>query len=128
VAGIVASVRRTLTLLLAVTSAIVLVVATATAATEPIVSPKADPYYRFGGLKDTKGFGRVKPHEIYYGGTRPGSSAISNGMAGAGESLAVPAWDGSSGVTSQLTRDILRSRPSSRPSSGVGRASQRTTG
>jgi hypothetical protein len=44
----------------------------AVAAIEPIVSPKADPYYRYGGLKGTKGFGRVKPREIYYGGDPTG--------------------------------------------------------
>lgn len=64
--------RRTLILLLLVTSTAVLLVATAAAAIEPIVSPKADPYYRYGGLKATKGFGHVKPREIYYGGDPTG--------------------------------------------------------
>ena len=41
---------------------------TAVAAKPPMVSPKADPYYPYGGLKGTKGFGQVKPREIYYGG------------------------------------------------------------
>ncbi|MGB0094026.1 MAG: hypothetical protein WBP81_16025 [Solirubrobacteraceae bacterium] len=57
--------RRTPILLLVVRSIAVLLVATAAAAVEPIVSPKAFPYYRFDGLKGTKGFGRVKPREIY---------------------------------------------------------------
>jgi hypothetical protein len=61
-----------LILLLLVTSAAVLLVATVAAAIEPIVSPKADPYYRYGGLKGAKGFGRVKPREIYYGGDPTG--------------------------------------------------------
>ena len=43
--------RRTLILLLLVTSTTVSLVATATAAIEPIVSPRADPYYRYSGLK-----------------------------------------------------------------------------
>jgi hypothetical protein len=64
--------RRTLIFLLLVTSIAVLLVATAAASIEPIVSPKADPYYRYGGLKGTKGFGRVKPREIYYGGDPTG--------------------------------------------------------
>ena len=50
----------------------VVLVARAAASMEPIISPKADPYYRYGGLKGTKGFGRVKPHEIYYGGDTTG--------------------------------------------------------
>lgn len=64
--------RRARIALLLVSSIAVAVVASATAATEPIVSPKADPYYRYGGLKGTKGFGRVKPHEIFYGGDPTG--------------------------------------------------------
>ena len=64
--------RRTLILVLLVTATAVLLVATTAAATEPIVSPKADPYFRFGGLKGTKGFGRIKPREIYYGGDPTG--------------------------------------------------------
>jgi hypothetical protein len=78
-----------------------LLVATAAASIEPIVSPKADPYYRYGGLNGTKGFGRVKPREIYYGGDPTG-----------------------------LVCDIhsQRLRPSSRPSSAHGRVGRRTTG
>jgi hypothetical protein len=79
VVDIVASTRRALILLVVVTWSLVvvtgsaaLVVATATAASEPIVSPKADPYYRFGGPQGTKGFGRVKPREIYYEGDPTG--------------------------------------------------------
>jgi hypothetical protein len=69
----VATMRRTLILvLLFVTSTAVALAATATAATEPIVSPKADPYYRYSGLKGTKGFGRVMPREIFYGGDPTG--------------------------------------------------------
>lgn len=64
--------RRTLILLPLVTPTAVLLAATAVAAIEPIVSPKADPYYRDGGLKRTKGFGQVKPREIYYGGDPTG--------------------------------------------------------
>jgi hypothetical protein len=64
--------RRTLILLLLVTSTTVSLVATATAAIEPIVSPRADPYYRYSGLKGTKGFGQVKPREIFYGGDPTG--------------------------------------------------------
>ena len=52
--------------------AVAVAVAVAAAATEPIVSPKAYPYYRDGGLKGTKGFGQVKPREIYYGGDPTG--------------------------------------------------------
>jgi hypothetical protein len=63
--------RRILILLIVTLSAGSLV-ATATAAVQPIVSPKADPYYRFGGLKGTKGFGQVKPREIFYGGDPTG--------------------------------------------------------
>jgi hypothetical protein len=37
-----------------------------------IISPKADSYYRYGGLKGTKGFGRVKPRTIDYGGDPTG--------------------------------------------------------
>jgi hypothetical protein len=59
-------------ILLFVTSIAVLLVATATAAVEPIVSPKAFPYYRFDGVKGTKGFGQVKPRVIYYGGDPTG--------------------------------------------------------
>jgi hypothetical protein len=62
-------VRRKVFLVLAM-SAVALLAATATAATEPIVSPKADPYYP--GLQGTKGFGQVKPREIYYGGDPTG--------------------------------------------------------
>lgn len=68
----VAPVRRTLTLLLLATSSNVFLVGTALAAIQPIVSPKADPYVRYGGLKGTQGFGRVKPREIYYGGDPTG--------------------------------------------------------
>jgi len=64
--------RRTLILLLFVASSAVLLVANAAATVRPIVSPKADPYYRFGGLKGTKGFGRVRPREIYSGGDPTG--------------------------------------------------------
>ena len=68
----VATMRRTLIIVLLVTSPAVALVATAAAATQPIVSPKADPYYRYGGLKGTKGFGHVKPREIFYGGDPTG--------------------------------------------------------
>jgi hypothetical protein len=64
--------RRARILLLFAISIALALVASATAATEPIVSPKADPYYRYGGLKGTKGFGQVKPHEIFYGGDPTG--------------------------------------------------------
>ena len=64
--------RRTLIPLSLVMSTAVVLVATAAAASEPIVSPKADPYYRYGGLRGTKGFGRVKPREIFYGGDPTG--------------------------------------------------------
>lgn len=67
-----APVRRTLVLLLLVTSTAVALVSSAAAATEPIVSPKADPYFHNGGLKRTKGFGRVEPREIFYGGDPTG--------------------------------------------------------
>jgi hypothetical protein len=33
---------------------------------------EARPYYRYAGLKGTKGFGQVKPREIYYGGDPTG--------------------------------------------------------
>jgi hypothetical protein len=37
------------------------------------VSPKADPYYsQPNGLRNTKGFGQVKPHTIFYGGDPTG--------------------------------------------------------
>ncbi len=68
----VASVRRMLIFLLLVTSIAVLLAATATVSIEPIVSPKADPYYQYGGLKGAKGFGRGKPRKIYYGGDPTG--------------------------------------------------------
>lgn len=64
--------RRTLIILLVAMSTAVLFVATAVAAIQPIVSPKAYPYYRYGGLRGTKGFGQVRPHEIYYGGDPTG--------------------------------------------------------
>ncbi|HUO74095.1 MAG TPA: hypothetical protein VMU39_25200 [Solirubrobacteraceae bacterium] len=63
--------RRTL-IILVVTAIAVVLVATATAAQQPIISPKADPYYRYDGLRGTKGFGLVKPREIYYGGDPTG--------------------------------------------------------
>ena len=46
--------------------------ATAFADSGPIVSPAADPYYKYGGLKNTKGFGKAKPSEIFYGGDPTG--------------------------------------------------------
>lgn len=57
---------------LAVASSALALVATAAAASTPIVSPKADPYYRYGGLRGTRGFGQVKPREIFYGGDPTG--------------------------------------------------------
>jgi hypothetical protein len=64
--------RRASAVLLALTFAMTGLVASAGAASAPIVSPKADPYYRYGGLSGTKGFGQVKPREIYYGGDPTG--------------------------------------------------------
>ena len=65
--------RRTLIfVLLIVASTVGAVVAnTAAAATEPIVSPTADPYYHFN-FSGAKGFGQVKPREIFYGGDPTG--------------------------------------------------------
>jgi hypothetical protein len=45
--------------------------ASAAAAIEPILSPRAYPYLR-DGLKGTKGFGEVKPQTIFYGGDPTG--------------------------------------------------------
>jgi hypothetical protein len=53
-------------------SGVVALAASALAASEPIVSPNADPYYRYSGLRGTKGFGQVKPREIFYGGDPTG--------------------------------------------------------
>jgi hypothetical protein len=39
---------------------------------QPILSPKAYPYLRFSGLKNTIGFGQVKPRKIYFGGDETG--------------------------------------------------------
>lgn len=47
--------------------------ATASAAlAQPILGPKAYPYYQYDGLQGTKGFGQVKPRTIYYGGDPTG--------------------------------------------------------
>jgi hypothetical protein len=44
------------------------------------VSPKADPYYsQPNGLRNTKGFGQVKPHTIFYGGD-PTSASAAGGL------------------------------------------------
>lgn len=67
-----AAAHRSVTGALLVMSAAVALAATATAATRPIVSPRADPYYRSGGLKGTEGFGQVKPRVIFYGGDPTG--------------------------------------------------------
>ena len=48
--------RRTSMMLVVIVSATIAIAATAAAAVEPIVSPRADPYLR-DGLKGTKGFG-----------------------------------------------------------------------
>jgi hypothetical protein len=42
------------------------------AGASPIVSPTADPYYKYGGLHGTRGFGQVRPREIFYGGDPTG--------------------------------------------------------
>ena len=89
--------RRKLSFLLLVTSTAVLVVATAAAAVQPIVSPKADPYYRFGGLKGTKGFGQVKPREI-------APEARASLKAGLKVGCPPVFWDGA-------VRQLLRSEP-----------------
>lgn len=64
--------RRISSLLLLVLSIAAVVATTASAARQPIVSPTADPYYRYGGLRGTEGFGQVKPREIFYGGDPTG--------------------------------------------------------
>ncbi len=64
--------RRPLILLLLAIPIAVAVAAASAAATAPIVSPKADPYYRYGGLRGTKGFGQTRPRTIYYGGDETG--------------------------------------------------------
>ena len=48
------------------------VIAASAATRWPILGPKAYPYLKYTGLKGTKGFGQVKPHEIYYGGDPTG--------------------------------------------------------
>ena len=53
-------------------AAMALLGATAFADSRPIVSPTADPYYKYGGLKNTKGFAQAKPREIFYGGDPTG--------------------------------------------------------
>jgi len=62
--------RRLILLALAVATALVLA-ANAIAVTAPIVSPVADPYYH-DNFSGAKGFGQVKPREIFYGGDPTG--------------------------------------------------------
>jgi hypothetical protein len=64
--------RHFSTLLLAVLTATVLVASAASAVAAPIVGGPADPYFKFGGLRGTRGFGQVKPREIFYGGDESG--------------------------------------------------------
>jgi hypothetical protein len=64
--------RRVGLLALVWSASVVALAETASAAVQPIVSPKADPYYRYGGLRGTRGFGDVKPREIFYGGDPTG--------------------------------------------------------
>ncbi len=42
--------------------------AAADAAAATVISPKANPYYKYSGSRGTKGFGKVKPRLISYGG------------------------------------------------------------
>ena len=64
--------RRALILLLLPASILAALGTDAAATTAPIVSPKAFPYYRYDGLRGTRGFEKVKPGEIYYGGDPTG--------------------------------------------------------
>ena len=64
--------RRALIVLLVPAALVACLAATAAAATEPILGPKAYPYYHTGGLRNTIGFGQVKPRKIYFGGDETG--------------------------------------------------------
>jgi hypothetical protein len=64
--------RRGLLLLLGVAVLGAFGTAAAAAYREPILGPTAFPYYRYDGLRGTKGFGKVRPREIYYGGDPTG--------------------------------------------------------
>jgi hypothetical protein len=65
--------RRKVILLLAVMVAALPLAAGAAAARAPIVSPRADPYHsQPGGMRGTKGFGKVRPRTIFYGGDPTG--------------------------------------------------------
>ena len=65
--------HRKLIVVLAACAMALLLAASAAAALAPVVSPKADPYYsQPNGMRNTKGFGKVKPSTIFYGGDPTG--------------------------------------------------------
>jgi hypothetical protein len=65
--------HRKLIVVVAASAVTLLLAASAGAALVPIVSPRSDPYYsQPNGLRNTKGFGEVKPRTIFYGGDPTG--------------------------------------------------------
>ena len=118
--------RRITSLSICAIAVAALLAATAVADPGPIVSPTADPYYKYGGLKNTKGFGTARPREIFYGGDPTGLVCNFAGRLGAGRPRRATGPAGTSTATRASLKDTPQS-PSSKPlTSGAGMASALT--